>query len=575
MEKCPSNKIYNPRTNRCINNNKINIKKIIKDCSEAYSKLQKKVKSVDNPKPASKPAPKPAPNPVKMNSSVCKVNVKTGRCSKMGTVTPEKCETAPSGKCRIKKMPKIEKKVSTSLSTTLTETESDSYAFTVLQKPFPKPVSFTPNTCLKKTTDLTEIEKIISKISHEKLYSSVAIKHNSVKDIEKKEWFEIFMFIQSYKINGIHLAKCSSYKELCVNISISPGWEESFTLKLYNKLKKHINDTFYKKDDDDSAGGGSKSGNKEGALLLLKDVQKYIKAKDLDNTESFKWFSGTSIVSYAFLLSLLKRHKNDCVVIDLYENNDIPSATDRAGRFSNMKGLIERVKNCAKRKKFAVIPFGIGSKGGNHVNVIIYNPITDTFEHYEPHGRKLHRVAEKTYLTKWRKKFEGTITRNTKYYPPMDTACLLPPGSYQGIQKEDEYFGDLGGEELEIYKYAMNDTGGYCVAYSMYIADQRLDNPTMRPEEVYLKAIQDASGQSYTELRKDVTNIKYKKEIISFIRQYARTYMDVLQDCMEIYSQYTLLSNKKTLTSSEKMIFNRIYNRLCIILNYKLKEHSG
>ena len=43
----------------------------------------------------------------------------------------------------------------------------------------------------------------------------------------------------------------------------------------------------------------------------------------------------------------------------------------------------------------------------------------------------------------------------------------------------------------------MTDPGGYCVAYSMYIADQRLSNPNLRPEEVYLKALQDASGQSY------------------------------------------------------------------------------
>lgn len=218
--------------------------------------------------------------------------------------------------------------------------------------------------------------------------------------------------------------------------------------------------------------------------------------------------------------------------------------------------MFKRVKDCAKRKKFAVIPFGMGSKGGNHANVLIYNPYTDAFEHFEPHGHKLYRVDETTYRNKWRKKFEGTVTRNTTYYPPMDTACLLPLGrGYDiGIQKESGALGDLQGEELTIYKYAMNDPGGYCVAYSMYIVDQRLANPKMRPEEVYLKAIQDASGQSSSNIRNDFTNVKYKKEITSFIRQYARTYLEVMRDCMGIFSEYTLMKQRKrtSLTSTEK-----------------------
>lgn len=251
-----------------------------------------------------------------------------------------------------------------------------------------------------------------------------------------------------------------------------------------------------------------------------------------------------------------------------------------------MKGLIKRVKECAKRKKFAVIPVGIGSNGGDHANVIIYNPFTDTFEHFEPHGRKLSRIDEKTYRTKFRKKFEGTITRNTKYYPPMDTACLLPPGFSAGIQKESDSF-DLKGEEFAIYKHAMTDPSGYCVAYSMYIADQRLSNPEMRPEEVYLKAIQDASGQSYTVIKKKrivdssifptPTNIKYKRAIISFIRQYARTYLEVMRDCMGIFSEYTLMKQRKwsSLTYIEKNIRNNLYEKLFIIMRNKLIMHSG
>ena len=129
----------------------------------------------------------------------------------------------------------------------------------------------------------------------------------------------------------------------------------------------------------------------------------------------------------------------------------------------------------------------------------------------------------------------------------MDTSCLLPPGygAYIGIQKERD--DDLKGEALKIYKYAMTDPGGYCVAYSMYIADQRLSNPNLRPEEEYLKALQDASGQSYKKLADDFSNQRYTTQIVSFIRQYARTYMDVMNDCMDLYSEYTLLRIKSKL----------------------------
>ena len=159
----------------------------------------------------------------------------------------------------------------------------------------------------------------------------------------------------------------------------------------------------------------------------------------------------------------------------------------------------------------------------------------------------------------------------------MDTACLLPPGFNAGIQKESSREGDLQGEELAIYKHAMTDPGGYCVAYSMYIADQRLANPKMRPEEVYLKAIQDASGQSYSKIRSDYTNARYKRERISFIRQYARTYLEVLHDIMDIYSEYILLERKKwkDLTNVEKKIRNQLYTRILVNLKEKLLKHSG
>ena len=63
MNTCPSNKIYNPRSKRCIANNKTNVQKIIKECSEAYAKLQNKSRPKPMPIPKPKPMPKPMPRP--------------------------------------------------------------------------------------------------------------------------------------------------------------------------------------------------------------------------------------------------------------------------------------------------------------------------------------------------------------------------------------------------------------------------------------------------------------------------------------------------------------------------------
>jgi hypothetical protein len=643
MKKCPSNKIYNPRSNRCIANNKPNVQKIIKECSKAYSKLQNKNRPIPKPAPKSapksapKPAPKSAPKPKPAEkNNVCKINTKTARCSKSGTTDPHKCEVAQSGKCRIKKTSrKPTSKQSKSYNgfqkhiynlktayiiKAFTNTSKAGKEFkkilkenkikgTDLVERYKEPLKLSDHikdivkdkgiselstlvninavltqhllkdleslyVCNPKEHELNAKEKIVAKVTYKMLYNSISIKLNSLKHNLKvvDDWQNILNGVLEHSISGTHLVKCRTYEDFVKKKKLTFFAKSKFTPKRYKMLKDHV----YGFVEDEDVKEATKTGNKKEALLVLDEVQKYIKAKNLDNSKSFKYFEGNRITIFAFLLSLLKRHKNDCVVIDLYANHDMISVTDNGGRFFNMKGLLKRVKGCAKRKKFAIMPIAIGPNGGTHANVIIYNPFTDTFEHFEPHGRQFYRTSEKTYRTKFRKKFEGTITKNTKYYPPMDIGCLLPPGYYGvGLQRESRLTGDLQGEELAIYKYAMTDPGGYCVAYSMYIADQRLAHPELSPDVVYLKAIQDASGQPYSIIYKDPTNIKYKRSIISFIRQYARTYLDVMRDCMSIFSEYMLMGNRKDLSATEQNIRHELYNKLMVNLKNKLILHSG
>ena len=524
----------NTSTKRCSKTGTVDAHK----CEVAPSGRCRKLKTQNKPKPKTKQKPMP----IQKSKQICKINTNTKRCSKTGTIDAHKCEVAPSGRC---------KKINT------------------LVKKNQK--------CIRDISTYSMEDKLVANISSSKLYDSVINKYESFsgKTKDKNDWGDLMSCLSYYELSGSELVKCES-RILISNINeymkIVGYTRKIFTLRLYNKLKKHVYSLFERVED-------SKTQiDKDYALLILSDVQKYIKVKKLDHSESFKYFKGCIITELAFLISILKRHKNDCVVINLHENNGLPSATDKAGRWYNMKGLFKQVKECAKRKKFAVIPFTLGKKGKGHMNIIIYNPLTDTFEHYEPYGQKYYSVDEKIYRTKYKKKFEGTITINTKYYAPMDTSCILPVGygTHIGIQKESNEE-DLNGEELAIYKYTMTDPGGYCVAYSMYIADQRLSNPNMKPEEVYLKALQDASGKSYKILRVDNSNRKYTREIVSFIRQYARTYLEVMHDCMDIFSTYVLLRQKKwdDLTSTEKKAANYTYYKLYDNMRQKLLEYSG
>ena len=51
--------------------------------------------------------------------------------------------------------------------------------------------------------------------------------------------------------------------------------------------------------------------------------------------------------------------------------------------------------------------------------------------------------------------------------------------------------------------------------------------------------------------------------------------MDVMNDCMDLYSEYILLGAKRKLSTYERGVHNDLYHRILDNLSDKLKKHSG
>ena len=74
-----------------------------------------------------------------------------------------------------------------------------------------------------------------------------------------------------------------------------------------------------------------------------------------------------------------------------------------------------------------------------------------------------------------------------------------------------------------------------------------------------------------------MSNRMYTRDIVSFIRQYARTYLDVMNDCMDLYSEFILLDKKKwrQLSIYEKQTYNTLFKKILGTILEKLYKYSG
>ena len=226
------------------------------------------------------------------------------------------------------------------------------------------------------------------------------------------------------------------------------------------------------------------------------DIKKFLKDNDLKKPINFE---GSIFIELCMYLVILKRHKNDGIVIDLdHQFRELKKRDDNRFMVAGIELLKnnkirlpatfdyikEAIEKSYKKKDFVLIPFSYP----RHANMLIYNPHTNTIEHYEPHGKWNENIP--------RKKCRKTYTRlktlskylGADYMPPYETSQF--ERGLQAIEQEAE-----GRYELIDYLF-VKDPGGYCLAWSYFIADIRLSNPDKSPQEVYELSIKKAGGQA-------------------------------------------------------------------------------
>ena len=248
--------------------------------------------------------------------------------------------------------------------------------------------------------------------------------------------------------------------------------------------------------------------------------------------------TGLKYRAYAMLftlatLYLLEKYKNDCFVLQQAKTTkgtgvnfgvtymfNIGSEGD-SYNFNKLKILnkpinkfIHQIFKCIQKMKpsdeviFIPIQFKLKVANGpdfNHANLLVYRKTLNILEHFEPHG-KFYKYNNGTLFLEDIVKLMNVNNRklNYKYYH-MDLAYANPilgcPYGFVGFQRIEASLPKLNPGVTE---------NGYCIMWSIFMAEMALMNPTMRNYEIIDKV--------YTWLDRD--NNKNPEYLTNVIRGY-------------------------------------------------------
>jgi len=238
---------------------------------------------------------------------------------------------------------------------------------------------------------------------------------------------------------------------------------------------------------------------------------------------------GMVLLRYPLFMEFLKTHYDVCdTVMGKYGYYSVKKIDYKCSnepepqcwfiyRYYNKKEEIEKmlskdIQSCKKR--FFLLPFHLH----NHANMIIIDKKLKVVEHFEPHG---HQSYNATSEHKLKELFDNIG------YKYLGTQKTCPRLSFQASTYNE--LNDIG----------YNDPGGYCEAWSMYYAYERVRNPDLTPEKLHKKL-----------MKKIVTKVG-EGRFRNFIRQFANfvlrlaekrrcpegeTWSNVLQKCIDVDS---------------------------------------
>lgn len=307
-------------------------------------------------------------------------------------------------------------------------------------------------------------------------------------------------------------------------------------------------------------------------MEILEDVLHMIEKENLSKKIVFET---THFNVFLFFVELLKRHKNDCIfiadnskltneenlgIVIHYYNNSIT--------LPNKNNFFRLIKECKKKNHFAIVPIFIKMSDGGHLNMLVYNPYLDQFEHYEPHGNRYDANIENKkdsvdfghIYKKLNHMLKGSITKNTHYLSPNETFT-----GKVGLQAIEASYTSKGQTIGDVF---IPDPGGFCVVWSFYLANTRLSNPQLSAKQVYDKALLNVSGQKFKEGHVTDRIIKQKR-FKNFVREYALIRLRVLKKFKLKFESKIKRSDK----DSQKW-WDDYYKKNNIDPNYKIESED-
>lgn len=181
--------------------------------------------------------------------------------------------------------------------------------------------------------------------------------------------------------------------------------------------------------------------------------------------------------------------------------------------------------------QFIVIPLGIEVANGSHANILIIDTKNKTIERFEPNGknnpRDLYYNAEllDTILIN---KFNELIPRYS-YLKPSD---FLPDIGFQILETLDN-------EKCK----RLGDPNGFCAVWCVWWAEQRVTNPTIKPDKLTSELIRQIrfANKSFKNLIRN-----YSMKIIKTRDMYLKKYnLDINDWVLNNYTEDTILKIEK------------------------------
>ena len=161
--------------------------------------------------------------------------------------------------------------------------------------------------------------------------------------------------------------------------------------------------------------------------------------------------------------------------------------------------LSESIVDCLLKNKNKILPFMVSLAGLQHANLIIFRTNTFTVEAFEPHGQKMGGKTDQIV-----KKIKNRYNELVKY---INAELSKRNQRKYTLYNVDENCPELHGiqtmEGVSMIKHEKSEGGGYCMLWSLFIAEMALINKNLTLREIVNSVIKyKTSDDIYTFLHK-------------------------------------------------------------------------